>query len=388
MKRSVIGGAAAFVLLVSSLFGFATSASAEDNVVTGVATCVATPTSATFDVTWTVTNDSGLTEAVTATSATGGLSTLTGSPTTIGASGSGTLTQVLPGATTGSALLSIVSVWSDDVTVTDQGSVVLPGGGCSATGPSATCLPVTSIAALAATGRFSETFVVTGFGPTQQASGTLTLSGGDSLCSPVTAAVSYYSFDTTTSSWPQTNRGAGLTVTVEAPGTYAFASPIGCGQDDAYITNVGPTPTPPANLLGPNNPSEPAFVSAIASGPVSYSNTPAGAGCTFVPPTPTPPVTTPVTTPVTVTVTPTVPSAAPATPTSPTGPAPSSVTTPVDAPPSVPVVADGSAAPNSPITKASVLRLTIDTGSPSSETFGVPAASPSPIIALRARVTG
>jgi hypothetical protein len=257
--------------------------------------------------------------------------------------------------------------------------------------PSTSCVPSSSVAALAASGALTDTYTVIAGGTSSQRSiGTITLSGTEPLCSAVTVAATYYSYNTATSYYPQTNRGAGPTVTILAPGTYSFTSPTGCGQDDAYVTNLGPTPTPPATLLGALNPYEPYFLQDIANGPVTFYHAPFGATCvtaavavttTTVPTTTTTPVApaTPTTVPATTTPATTTPAASTPAATSPSTAASSAATTVTT---TAPVVAAGSS------TKATTTHPVVAASSAGTSTLKVAAATKAPITKVVASVTG
>jgi hypothetical protein len=121
---------AATVVACAGLAFLAVPAFAHSNAVTGSATCA---TAGGFDIKWTVANDFNLSEVATVTSATGGVSTVSGSPAHIPASPgkpfkTATLTQVLPASTTGPATLTVKGVWSDNFTTTNSGSTPLPTG--------------------------------------------------------------------------------------------------------------------------------------------------------------------------------------------------------------------------------------------------------------------
>jgi hypothetical protein len=120
-------GFTAVALACAGLAYFALPAYAHSNAVTGTATCGSTSAGG-IDIVWTVTNDFSLSEVATVTSATGGLGTVTGSPTTVPANKSATITQVLPSSTTGPAVLVVKGVWSDNFTTTNTGSTPLPSG--------------------------------------------------------------------------------------------------------------------------------------------------------------------------------------------------------------------------------------------------------------------
>jgi hypothetical protein len=130
--RTAAKAVAATALASAGLVFFAVPAFAHNNVVTGTATCASGSTGG-FDITWTVANDFNLSEVATVTSATGGVSTVSGSPAHIVASPgkpfkSATLTQVLPASTTGPATLAVKGVWSDKFITSDTGSTPLPTG--------------------------------------------------------------------------------------------------------------------------------------------------------------------------------------------------------------------------------------------------------------------
>ena len=128
--RAAATGFVATVVACGGILVFAVPAFAHNNVVTGTATCAS---AGGFDITWTVANDFKLSEVATVTSATGGVSTVSGSPAHIAASmgqpfKTATLTQVLPASTKGPATLSVKGVWTDHFSTTNTGSTPLPTG--------------------------------------------------------------------------------------------------------------------------------------------------------------------------------------------------------------------------------------------------------------------
>ena len=117
-------------MAAAGILGFAVPAFAHNNVVTGSVSCAS---AGGFDITWTIANDFKLSETATVTSATGGVSTVSGSPVHIAGSPgqpfkTGTVTQVLPATTTGTATLAVKGTWSDGYSVSDTGSTPLPAG--------------------------------------------------------------------------------------------------------------------------------------------------------------------------------------------------------------------------------------------------------------------
>lgn len=117
----------------------ATGASAHDNGVSGVVSCISTSTSATYSIQWTVNNDFDLPETATVTNATpGGVGSV--SPTTLQIAStsdpnhpsSGTVTQTLPSTDSGTVNLYVYGDWSDGFVITDNGVTTLPGS-CSPT---------------------------------------------------------------------------------------------------------------------------------------------------------------------------------------------------------------------------------------------------------------
>ncbi|HXQ44013.1 MAG TPA: hypothetical protein VN816_05210, partial [Acidimicrobiales bacterium] len=125
-------GLAVVILLLSVITAVVINpiaASAHDNLVSGVATC--STVGGNHDITWTIANNYNLSETATLVSATGGVGTIAGSPVNIAPSPgqpykTGTMDQVLPGSTTGSATITVKGVWSDGFSTTDSGSVSLP----------------------------------------------------------------------------------------------------------------------------------------------------------------------------------------------------------------------------------------------------------------------
>lgn len=145
------------VLLTSGLAaasaGFmvlATGASAHDNSLTGVVSCIDTSTTATYSITWTVANDYNLPETATVTNATpGGVSSVT--PTTLHIASTpdpsnpsfGTVIQTLPSTDTGTVDLYVHGEWSDGWAITDNGVTTLPQS-CSPTTTTTTSTSTTS----------------------------------------------------------------------------------------------------------------------------------------------------------------------------------------------------------------------------------------------------
>ena len=222
-RRTVNAGVAAGILLVGvvgSVLVDPGAASAHNNVVSGVATC--STVGANIDITWTVANDWNLSETATVVSATGGVGTVSGSPAGIPASPGQpyqfvTMTQVLPGTTTGSATLGIKGVWSDNYSTTDWGSVTLPTG-CNA--PVVTTAPVASSIVLGASD--TDTATVTG-------AGGVTPTGGVTfyVCGPFASDTACTTSGTKLGT--VTLAGTGSTATATSPpytptvtGTYCF----------------------------------------------------------------------------------------------------------------------------------------------------------------------
>ena len=132
---------ATFVAMLGVGF-FASPAFAHANSVSTVTSCQVS--GANYVITWTIANDWYLTETatVTATSAAGGLATVsptsvpiaaTPNGTPVGSYKTATVTQTLPATTTGTVSITVVGKWSDNATQTATGNVTL-GSGCS--GPS------------------------------------------------------------------------------------------------------------------------------------------------------------------------------------------------------------------------------------------------------------
>ena len=224
-RRTVNAGVAAGILLVgvvASVLVDPGAAFAHSNYVTGVATC--STVGANEDITWTVSNDYNLSETASVVSATGGVGTVSGSPAFIPASPgqpykSVTMTQVLPGTTTGSATLVVKGVWSDNYSTTDSGTVTLPTG-CVPPPATVTTAPAAGSIVLGATD--ADTATVTG-------AGGVTPTGGVTfyVCGPFTTATACTTAGTKLGT--VTLAGSGNTATATSPsytppatGTYCF----------------------------------------------------------------------------------------------------------------------------------------------------------------------
>jgi hypothetical protein len=199
-----------------------TAASAHDNSVTGVASC--SPVGASWDITWTIANDYNLSETASVLSATGGVGTVSGSPVNIAASPgmpykTGTMTQVLPGSTTGTATITVQGTWSDNFTTTDQGNVSLPKA-CVPPSPPVSTAPAHSSIVLGNSN--SDTATVTGVS-TVTPTGTVTFY----VCGPFTTATACTTAGTNLgavnlSGSAGTATATSPTVSPTATGTYCF----------------------------------------------------------------------------------------------------------------------------------------------------------------------
>jgi uncharacterized repeat protein (TIGR01451 family) len=137
LRPFVKGTLAAFIAMVGVGF-FSAPAFAHANTVAAPTGCLISGSN--YVITWTISNDYMQTETatVTATSATGGLATV--SPTAVNIAltpgsvppdSTGTVTQTLPATTTGTISLTVQGHWSDGTLQTAVGNVTL-GTGCSA----------------------------------------------------------------------------------------------------------------------------------------------------------------------------------------------------------------------------------------------------------------
>ena len=141
--RSVITGGVASALAVVGAVAFASPAfaqdavtSASDNVITSTASCNS-PLGTGFQITWTVANNSDLSETGSVTTVTGGLGTMHSSTYSVPASPglpaqTATLTQTLPAGATGAITLDVSSTWSDGHSQTDSGIFDLSTINCAA----------------------------------------------------------------------------------------------------------------------------------------------------------------------------------------------------------------------------------------------------------------
>ena len=130
------------VVLVAATIGVQVAgtavASAHTNAVRGTATC---QPDGTYTVTWTVSNDFGLTESLTATAYTPQTATLAPASVSIGKHGAASMVEsAVPGGTT-TASLTVHGAWSDGYTVSDSGAVPLAGSCSPARAPTAPTAP-------------------------------------------------------------------------------------------------------------------------------------------------------------------------------------------------------------------------------------------------------
>jgi hypothetical protein len=228
---------AATALACAGFALFAVPAFAHANAVTGTATCA---TGGGFAITWTVANDFKLSEVATVTSATGGVSTVSGSPAQIAGSNgqpfkTATMTQALPASTTGPATLTVNGVWSDNFSTSNSGSTSLPSG----------CTPPTQTLAghiyLCPGGNSQTTTEVPG--GTLAATGPQTVAPVPNPLQPTPVAAGQYTTSATppsgyqlvvcggSSSVPAGGHSATETVSVPVGGT---------GNGIFYVTNVPP----------------------------------------------------------------------------------------------------------------------------------------------------
>jgi len=137
-----------------TLVALSPAAFAHANIISGIASC-GSPTSTSYQVTWSVTNDWNLPETAQVTAATGGLSTLSLTSLRIQASGNGsggagqlpyesvTVVQTLSDSVTGSISVQVASTYSDGYTTSDLGQIAAPTD-CAPTVPTTT-VPTTTV---------------------------------------------------------------------------------------------------------------------------------------------------------------------------------------------------------------------------------------------------
>jgi hypothetical protein len=147
LHLGVAASIAAFTLVVLSPAAFAHA-----NLISGITSC-GSPTSASYQVTWTVANDWNLPETARVTAATGGLGTLSVTSLGIAASGNGsggdghlpyasvTLVQTLPDSVTGSISVNVASRYSDGYTTSNVGQLSAPTD-CA---PTVSTVPTTTV---------------------------------------------------------------------------------------------------------------------------------------------------------------------------------------------------------------------------------------------------
>ena len=265
---------AATALACAGFALFAVPAFAHNNLVTGTATCA---TGGGFDITWTVANDFNLSEVATVTSATGGVSTVTGSPAQIAASPgqpfkTATMTQVLPASTTGPATLTVKGTWADNFSTTNSGSTSLPTG-CPQ--PTQT---LSGHIYLCPGGNSQTSTEVPG--GTLAATGPQTVASGPNPLQPTTVAAGQYTVNAAPPSGYQlvVCGGSSSVATGGSSATEAVPVPAGgTGSGIFYVTQI-PSPavsgaggtTPTAASPPPTAPaaSAPAPATAAAGSPV------------------------------------------------------------------------------------------------------------------------
>jgi hypothetical protein len=162
--KTVIMAVTSLLTVITGVALDPTAAFAHDNIVSGVATC--SQVGGKEDITWTIANDYNLSETASVYSATGGVGTVSGSPVNIPASPSqpyksATMTQVLPGTTTGTDTLTVKGVWSDNYSTTDSGSVSLPTN-CKSPTPSLATTPSPTTGSAGASTTYTDMATVTG----------------------------------------------------------------------------------------------------------------------------------------------------------------------------------------------------------------------------------
>jgi hypothetical protein len=130
------------------LVALSPAAFAHANIISGITSC-GPPTSGTYQVTWSVTNDWNLPEIAHVTAASGGLGTLNLTSVGIPASGNGsggagqlpyasvTVVQTLWDSETGPISLNVASTYSDGYTTSNSGQVASPTD-CAPTVPTTT----------------------------------------------------------------------------------------------------------------------------------------------------------------------------------------------------------------------------------------------------------
>ena len=99
------------------------------------------------------------------------------------------------------------------------------------------------------------------------------------LCHPVYALSVGWTYEKTTSMWPQDDPFAGKLVVITGSGTYFIPAGVGCEVD--FYASVGKPPAYPKVLTAPGKPYEPKFLNAYFSGTnaVMFYITPAQCQC-------------------------------------------------------------------------------------------------------------
>jgi hypothetical protein len=153
-RRGGLHLGAAAMITAFGLVALSPAAFAHSNIISGITSCGA-PTSGTYQVTWSVTNDWNLPETAHVTAASGGLGTLDLTSVKIPASGNGsggagqlpyasvTVVQTLWDSETGSISLNVASTYSDGYTTANSGQVASPTD-CAPAVP-VTTVPTTTV---------------------------------------------------------------------------------------------------------------------------------------------------------------------------------------------------------------------------------------------------
>jgi hypothetical protein len=159
-RRTGIHVGVAATVAACSLVAFASPASAHANIVNGTTNC-GSPTGATYQVTWTISNDWNLPETALVVAATGGTATVTPTSLTIPASGDGsggaglppyasvTFVQTLDDSVAGSINVLVSSTYSDGYVTSNWSQVQAPTN-CAPSAPS-TIVPSTTSPSVAPT---------------------------------------------------------------------------------------------------------------------------------------------------------------------------------------------------------------------------------------------
>jgi hypothetical protein len=99
------------------------------------------------------------------------------------------------------------------------------------------------------------------------------------LCHPIYAQSVGWTYEKTTSMWPQNDPVPGKLVVIAKSGTYFVPAGVGCQID--FYASIGKAPAYPTVLTAPGKPYEPKFLNAYFSGTnaVLFYITPAQCQC-------------------------------------------------------------------------------------------------------------